>query len=237
MTAIRKFVSFAWNQYSTLVLALRDGNAAGEQPQVAWEKIGPLETTGVFYPATSVDKVLDREDPGEFQRLHQAAVAEVRADGTAGHLGGKLDELKAAHEALVQDARDGAEANRTRFSDDVHTRWLAAHNALTAWASAQPKRTAVLQLEVPVEAKPAIRGKPGRPNATAGLAKFANTRRGHNPPMKWQDIFLEYMAKHPDATNAEGRPLTMEHIRDACRRPIRAKSKKTPKRKGGRNSQ
>lgn len=80
-------------------------------------------------------------------------------------------------------------------------------------------------------------GSRGRPNKTAGLARFANTRRKRKPPMTWPEIHVEYIAKHPDAKNDNGEPLTEVNIRDAWRRAFGSKSKKTTKRKHGRNSQ
>jgi len=152
MTSIHKFISFAWVQYGTLASALRDGDATDERPKLTSEKTGPLETSGVFYPTTSIDKALDREDPGEFQRLYQAAVDEVRTEGTAGYLASELKEMLASHEALVQDTRDGADCGRKRFSDDVHTRWLAAFNAIAPWAKAvvsKPKQNILPERPMP----------------------------------------------------------------------------------------
>ncbi len=85
-------------------------------------------------------------------------------------------------------------------------------------------------------ADPARKGRSGRKPATKNLARFANTRRKRKPQMTWVDIHVEWVNAHPGATDVNGKPLTVDHVRDAWRREYGDKKPKPTKKSSRRNS-
>ena len=88
------------------------------------------------------------------------------------------------------------------------------------------------------EESPAPKGRSGRRPTTKPLARYANTRRKRKPPVPWSEIVVEYLSEHPEATNANGDPLTDQGVRDAWRREFgdkKPKGRKKPTRKNAKS--
>ena len=115
------------------------------------------------------------------------------------------------------------------------------NNAPAAVRAAWPSVKATLEaatIPQPDEETPAPKGRSGRRPSTKPLASYANTRRNRTPPMAWSEIAVEYLSEHPEATtNAAGKPLTWNHVRDAWRRYYGDKKPKQHKRPAKKNAQ
>lgn len=108
----------------------------------------------------------------------------------------------------------------------VRAAWPSVKATLEAATIPQPQDT------------PAPKGRSGRRPTTKPLARFANTRRNRTPPMAWSEIAVEYLSEHPKATtNATGKSLTWNHVRDAWRRYYGDKKPKQRKRPARKNAQ
>jgi hypothetical protein len=90
---------------------------------------------------------------------------------------------------------------------------------------------------LPRDESSAHKGRSGRRPTTKPLARYANTRRKRKPPMPWREIAVEYLSEHPVATNANGKPLTAQGIRDAWRREYADKKPKQRKKPTRKNAQ
>ncbi len=128
-------------------------------------------------------------------------------------------------------------AHQAHWQNQANFNWAAARLELDQIDAATVQATG-LQTPTTTDKAPARKGRSGRRPTTKPLASYANTRRNRTPPMAWSEIAVEYLSEHPEATtNASGKPLTWNHVRDAWRRYYGDKKPKQRKRPARRNAQ
>ena len=123
MSTLGDLLAVARNQRTALANAIRD------------EYASPTAGAKTARALDWLDWPLDWAElrSNRFEILHSAAIDEARAAGIVEHLGPILDELKTAHQLLVQAGKSAVESGQKRFPPAVEARWLEAFNVLTLW--------------------------------------------------------------------------------------------------------
>jgi hypothetical protein len=149
MSPIRDLLDVARNQRTAIVNVIRDEYespvAKLETRNPRWSGVSPVDSNSVSSATAAYDRTRDWLDSAldwaefrtnRFDVLYSTARDQVRAAGLGGRLGPMLDEFKAAHDALVRDARQAAATGQNRIAGTAQVRWLDAFQALTPWTAA-----------------------------------------------------------------------------------------------------